>query len=590
MYQKRAGAVSLALVSGLAVTGAVISAPTAAAAEPAARVAGAGETPVAAQAWTHVSQKYPARSYWQAAEDLRVGNEGSAAQGLTRSYVRLDTSRLKGATVNSATFRIANTGAPSCTAKPVELWSTGAVSAETTWRKQPARGVKLSAVSAAKGRPDCAAGEFVFDATALVKEAAAKNLATVTVGLFAANESDTGAWKRFAPTSVKLDADVARPTPPVIASAEYPDGKNGWPAQTGTAGTAGTFTFGVGGAANTEKVVYWTDFAPAEASVAPGAAVSLTPPSEGPHSVYAYSVDKAGYRSDTATCLFYANKRPGGPDRAGDLNGDGLRDVWSLGADGRLRFSAGRGDGTFAPAVDGGITLVAAAKVVASGDWSGHGHNDLVAMEYNQVERKNKLWVYPNPGTGVVQDDRVELTVTCPVADPDLGCETADDHWYNAEDIVDAGDLNADGAPDLLVKQGKELWAYYGNGMGLLDVAPPVLVGGADWDTHTVVVPGDTSGDGVADLWLRDNASGDVSGVNGVKGSDGKPDPAAWGVAANRVKIGSGIAQAAYPALGSSGDLTGDGRADLWAVTADGKVVAFRGTAAGLDGSPVSGG
>ncbi|MFI8275758.1 hypothetical protein ACIGBH_12750 [Streptomyces sp. NPDC085929] len=76
MYQKRAGAVSLALVSGLTVSGAVLSAPTAAAVEPAARVAGAGEAPVAAQAWTHVSKKYPVRSYWQAAQDLRVGNEG----------------------------------------------------------------------------------------------------------------------------------------------------------------------------------------------------------------------------------------------------------------------------------------------------------------------------------------------------------------------------------------------------------------------------------------------------------------------------------------------------------------------------------
>ncbi|MFI8275759.1 FG-GAP-like repeat-containing protein [Streptomyces sp. NPDC085929] len=448
---------------------------------------------------------------------------------MTRSYVQLDTSRLKGATVNSAALRIGNTGAPSCTAKPVELWSTGAVSAATTWNKQPATGVKLSTVSAAKGRPDCAAGELVFDATALIKEAAGKNLAGVTVGLFAANESDTGAWKRFAPASIKLDTDVARPAPPVIASAEYPDGKTGRPAHTGTAGTAGTFTFGVDGASNIEKVVYRTDFAPAEATVASGAAVSLTPPSEGPHSVYAYSVDKAGLRSDTATYVFYADKRPGGPDRAGDLNGDGLRDVWSLGADGRLSFSAGRGDGTFAPAVDGGVTFPAGTKVIASGDWSGHGHNDLVALEYNAVERKNKLWVYPNPGTGAVLDERTELTVTCPVADPDLGCETADDHWYNAEDIADAGDLNADGAPDLLVKQGKELWVQYGNGISLLDAGSPVLVGGADWDTQTVVVPGDTNGDGVADLWLRDNASGDVFAVMGVKGADGKLDPAGWG-------------------------------------------------------------
>lgn len=318
----------------------------------------------------------------------------------------------------------------------------------------------------------------------------------------------------------------------------------------------------------------------------------LTPPSQGPHFVYAHSVDGAGNRSDTATYLFYANERPaGGPDRAGDLDGDGLRDVWSLGSDGRLRFSAGRGDGAFAPAVDGGVTFPAGTKVVASGDWSGHGHTDLVVVEHNAVERKNKLWVYPNPGTGAVRDERVELTVTCPVADPDLGCESADDHWCDAEDVVDAGDLNADGAPDLLVKQGERLWACYGNGIGLLDASgPPVLVGGADRDGHTVVVPGDTNGDGLADPWLRQDAPGDVFRVAGVKGADGKVDPAGWGVAANRAKIASGIARAAYPVLGSSGDLTGDGLTDLWAVADDGNAVAFRGTAAGLDGTPVSGG
>ncbi|MEV0410504.1 hypothetical protein AB0I68_06720 [Streptomyces sp. NPDC050448] len=146
-------------------------------------------------------------------------------------------------------------------------------------------------------------------------------------------------------------------------------------------------------------------------------------------------------------------------------------------------------------------------------------------------EDRAELWVYPNLGNGVVKDDRIELIVTCPVADPGQGCESADDHWYNAEDLVDAGDLNADGTPDLLVKQGKKLWAYHSNGVSLLDGSgPPVLVGDGDWDAYTVAVPGDTDGDGVADLWLRDDVSGDVFRVSGVKGADGKADPAggAW--------------------------------------------------------------
>lgn len=69
---------------------------------------------------------------------MRVGNEG-ASGGLSRPYVRLDTTALKGATVSQATSRIGNTGPASGAAKPVELWSTGAVSARTTGKAQPAR-------------------------------------------------------------------------------------------------------------------------------------------------------------------------------------------------------------------------------------------------------------------------------------------------------------------------------------------------------------------------------------------------------------------------------------------------------------------
>lgn len=53
------------------------------------------------------------------------------------------------------------------------------------------------------------------------------------------------------------------------------------------------------------------------------------------------------------------------------------------------------------------------------------------------------------------------------------------------------------------------------------------------------------------------------------------------------MKTGSGFGQAAYPALGSVGDLTGDGLADLWATGADGRAVLFRGTATGVDPTPV---
>ncbi|MEU9254394.1 FG-GAP-like repeat-containing protein [Streptomyces sp. NPDC048270] len=686
-------AAALALAGALAASAVVALAPAAAASGPTASVTNAGETFGGAKAWTQVSKKSPNRTAWKSAEALRTGSEGRA-EGLHRSFIRLDTSGVKGAPVAQATLRIRNTGSGSCTATPVELWSTGAISANTTWNTQPAQGIKLATVTAAKGRPGCAAGNLEFDATALVKEAAAKHQAEVTIGLYASDETDPTAWKRFdartavletrteaAPTvsdpgtspatactgglvgntplslfatvdspeagnltaefqvfrpgqSAPLltqaipalkgkaatwsipDADLptgdytwnvrgvnaagqtsawsqtcafsvdrTRPqAPPVISSVQFPDASNGVPAQTGNARTPGTFTFAAGGVEVVSEIVYWTDWDSRRVSVAPGAAVTLVPPTAGPHTVRAQSLDKAGNVSDTATYSFFAKGSPA-PDASGDLNGDGHRDLWTVDPANRLQFRAGKGDGTFAAPVDGGLTLAAGAQAVASGDWTGDGYNDLVVLEHNDVTRTKMLWTYTNDGLGkVTEASRSSLTVTCPVQDPEQGCETADDHWFNAQQIAAAGDVDGDGGPDLLVRQGSELWLYYG-GFPYLDNTPPVLVGGTGWDSVTVVAPGDVNGDGAADLWLREDATGDVFAVAGAKGADGKLVPASWSAA--RTKIASGIASAAHPVLGSTGDLTGDGLTDLWSVAADGRPVLFRGTASGIDATPV---
>ncbi|MFG2714329.1 FG-GAP repeat domain-containing protein [Streptomyces goshikiensis] len=395
-------------------------------------------------------------------------------------------------------------------------------------------------MKAAKGPEGCAAGDLEFEATALVKEAEAKNLATVTVGLFASDESDASAWKRFAPAGARLETAVARPAPPVISSAEFPDASNGVPAHTGKARTPGTFTFAVGGATTIEKIVYWSDFDARQLTAAPGASVSITPitpTTSGPHTIYAYAVDKAGYRSDQATYLIRAL-------------GNGLRDLWSLDADGRLRFSAGRGDGTFAAPLDGGATFAPGTRIAAGGDWGQDGYNDLLVLEYNDVMKAEQLRVVPNNGLGVARPvDSMELSVFCPVKDPDAGCVgddetwTGDDHWSNAWDIADAGDFNGAGDPDLLVRQGAKLWAYPGSRTGYLD-------------------------------------------QGGSPVANGHLDPRSWGTG-SRVKIGPGLARSAYPTLVSAGDFDRDGLADLAVAGADGTFRSFRGTATGLGATPV---
>ncbi|MFD5430251.1 FG-GAP-like repeat-containing protein [Streptomyces sp. NPDC127084] len=401
-------------------------------------------------------------------------------------------------------------------------------------------------------------------------------------------DSSYSAWS----ASCKFTVDRARPSkPPVIDSRDFPSGDDGWPENTAKARQTGMFTFADGGAEGVKEYGYYTDYDPDVRSVQPGTAVPIVPPGYGPHFVYAFSVDAAGNRSDTATYLYYAG-RSTERDGPHDLNGDTHRDIWSVDSNGTLMTYAGQGDGKFSAATNGGGTSFEGRQVSSVGDWGQDGYNDLVALEYDSADKKKKLWSYKNNGSGVIDTDKIELTVTCPVKDPDIGCDygddwTGDDHWSNAEQIVGPGDINGDSQPDLLVKQGKQLWAYYGNRAGYdLDVAgsqPPVLVGEGDWDKFTVIAPGDVNGDKLLDLWLRENSTGTIWRSYGKKGANGLLDPTTWGNTASRVKIGIGYTASAYPAIGSVGDITGDGTTDLWARKTDNTMIGWPGKAPGTD-------
>lgn len=436
--------------------------------------------------------------------------------------------------------------------------------------------------------------------TASATQSLPANKGKITTWAVPDAEVPTGNWtwkvrakdqdNAYSPWSVscKFTVDRTRPSkPPVITSegGKYPPGDNGWPSATGKARETGKFTFAPNGVTDVDHYVWWTDHSPDVNDTQPGVPASVRPPGYGPHFVYAYSVDKAGNRSDTATYLYYAG-RSQERDGPSDLNGDANSDIWSVDSNGTLLTYAGQGNGDFAAATNGGKAF-SAASVDSRGDWGQDGYNDLVGLEYDSVDKKKKLWTYPNDGSGVIGEDYTELTVACPVVDEELGCVgddkwTGDDHWYNAEQIVAAGDINGDTQPDLLVKQGKYLWAYYGNRASYtLDATEPVLVGGNDWDKFTVMVPGDVNGDGIADLWLRDNATGDIWRANGKKGANGYVDPTTWGSNADRVKIGHGAPASVYPSMGSVGDFTGDGVADLWARKTDNTMIGWPGRTTG---------
>ncbi|MET9384172.1 FG-GAP-like repeat-containing protein [Streptomyces sp. NPDC002928] len=236
----------------------------------------------------------------------------------------------------------------------------------------------------------------------------------------------------------------------------------------------------------------------------------------------------------------YPEPRPGS-GVPGDLTNDGRPDLVAVQDEGNLRLYSGLGDGLLAAGYrqigTGGWTN---ALVTHRGDWSGDGREDLV------VRIGDRLWVYPNTGSGAL-GSRLAMG----------GRPTG---WTSATAVVSAGDLNGDGTPDLVVRDGSGLWLYPGDPAATapaLSTGAPVQLSGADWSGLDVLAPGDANGDGSADLWARDRTTGTLWLY---------PNTGTGTLGARQAAAG-GTWTAADRPLVTAGDLDADGRPDLWTTT-----------------------
>ncbi|MFB7539372.1 FG-GAP-like repeat-containing protein [Streptomyces zaomyceticus] len=403
-------------------------------------------------------------------------------------------------------------------------------------------------------------------------------------------EKAPSAWS---PTC-KFTIDRTRPSkPPTITSADgpspglYPPGNNGWPITTGPSRNYAKFSFGSNTADGVKAYVWWTDTDPkVHETPVTKPTVTTYVASAGPHLIYAYGVDAAGNRSDTATYLYYANRASKERDADGDLNGDKFADIWSVDRYGALITYSGQGRSAFSAAVNGGQLGESDAKsfpdekVSYGGDWGEDGYNDLVALEYNATDNSYRMGFYTGAGSGVIDPNRfTQFSVVAAMHN----------HWSKASQIA-VTDTNNDKSPDILVKEGEKLWHYQGSRQSNLSVAGrPTLVGGLDWDKFTIAAPGDINGDGRADLLLREDATGDLYRSYGSL-KLGKFDYAQWGAAASRTKVATGLLpKSKYTSFGTPGDfdgqkqapgatIVGDGIIDLWARKADNTVTGWHGT------------
>ncbi|RCG33185.1 hypothetical protein DQ384_01735 [Sphaerisporangium album] len=171
------------MFTALAVTAALIATPgTAQAATP----TGGEKT-----AWTYVSSKNPRTSYWNSSEDAPVG-KGPRGAGRYRSFFRMDTSKVAGKHILAGFFQTYLNSGPCDTG--VELWVTGEITPETTWRHQPKWLGKIDGAITSDQYGGCF---IAWRTTDLVTEAAARGDRYLTFGLRSADERHPGELRVF---------------------------------------------------------------------------------------------------------------------------------------------------------------------------------------------------------------------------------------------------------------------------------------------------------------------------------------------------------------------------------------------------------
>jgi hypothetical protein len=248
-----------------------------------------------------------------------------------------------------------------------------------------------------------------------------------------------------------------------------------------------------------------------------------------------------------------------------DWNGDANGDVLAVDGAGRLLMYRGNGAGAWITGqeeVIGGAGWEAYDMLLSGGDFSGDGKPDLITRS-----PAGQLFMYKGNGMGTFLEGGQRTLI-------------GGAGWQSYNLLLGGFDFNGDGKPDVLARTpAGQLFMYKGNGAGAwLDGGNATLIGGAGWQAFdSLVMPGDFSGDGKADVLARTPAGQLLM----YKGNGA----GAWLDGGNATLIG-GAGWQSYDTLVAGGDFTGDRKADLIVRSPAGQLFLYRGNGAGawLDG------
>ncbi|MBL7253902.1 LamG domain-containing protein [Paractinoplanes lichenicola] len=161
--------------------------------------------------WATLPADFPQTKYWNSTPDprgrMQVGNSGEIKSRTFINYV-LPIATLRDADINTATFKITQTWAYSCTPTRVNLHAPTPVltQANAFWNAWVNNlGSVVAYATVANGyNSSCPADGVPFNVKPAIEAAVAANKTVQTFALAAASESDTNGWKEFLQTSPTL--------------------------------------------------------------------------------------------------------------------------------------------------------------------------------------------------------------------------------------------------------------------------------------------------------------------------------------------------------------------------------------------------